>query len=167
MVLMVLTTMLALLLVPASAAQLKLTTQPEDVTAAAGSTAVFKVGAQNYKAITWHFVSPDGGTDIYVRDIPTYFPGSSVEGKNSKNLKIVNVQPEMNGWRVYVDFTGGYSKKSEMATLWIEGMSHDDVITPTPAPTAEPTPVPTATPTAVPTLAPTEAPAATVTATPT
>ena len=137
--------MLCLFSGTALADRVKLTKQPADVEVAVGEDAVFKVGESGATGITWHAVSPDGGTDLLVRDLSSYFKGVSVSGKNSKNLTVKNVTAEMNGWRFYCELASSNHVTTESAYLWIEGMEHV-ILTPTPEPTATPTPVPTATP---------------------
>jgi len=85
----------------------------------------------------WHFVSPEGKTDVAYNAIGTYFPKLTVEGGESENLTLSTIPLDFNGWKSYCEFTGkGGKAKSGTATTTVNAK-------PTPEPTKEPTPEPT------------------------
>ena len=122
-----------------------------------GGWCSFVVSGQYVGAYEWYFQSPDGATNVAVRDCGSLFPGVTYTGEDADKLIIRNLPAKMNGWKVYCRFwsVGMLSSvTTNTAAITVRSAATPTPVpTPTPTPTPSPTPVPTPSP--VPTLAPT------------
>ena len=146
---------------PAPSNPPSVTKSPTDERLTEGGTCLFVARADDATSLVWHFVSPDGRTDVAYDAIGAYFPTLSISGSRETTLRLSNVPAAMNGWRVYCRFSNSHgSVSSGQAIVSVSAA-------PTPKPTAAPTatPAPTRTPTPV-TPTPTPPPTPTPTAPP-
>lgn len=106
---------------------------PQPATVVEGGTCTFEAGYVNAIWAVWHFVSPDGFTDIAYDQIGNWFPGMQVINGMYSNMELRNVPLTANGWKVYCRYTNnaGYTNTSSAAIT---------VIAAAPAPTAGPVP---------------------------
>ena len=147
------------------------TKSPTDERLSEGGTCLFVARADDAASLAWHFVSPDGKTDVAYDAIGSYFPSLSISGSRETTLRLSNVPAGMNGWRVYCRFSNSYgSVSSGQAIVSVTAAptpkpTDTPKPTATPAPTKAPTPA-TPTPTPAPTPTPTPTPAPTPTPTP-
>ena len=119
------------------------------------STATYTVG---YK---WFVVAPDGVTVFEAAEVPAYFEGASASGYDTERLNLHHVTPEMDGCRVFCQFSGlgGTMNNSREASLTVKYEPRPSATPePAPEPTPEPTPEPSATPEPTATPMPTEEP---------
>ena len=82
------------------------TKNPTDETRTAGTTAWFVSDATGYTALRWTFTNPVG-EDCTVQDFRNAFPYATVEGENTTQLTIRNLDTWMTGWSVYCTFFNG------------------------------------------------------------
>lgn len=123
------------------------TKSPTDERINEGGTCLFVARANNATSLVWHFVSPDGKTDVPYDSIYATFPQLSVSGGTESTLRLSNVPYSMNGWRVYCRFGNSYGNVSSgQAAVYVN------------APVATPTPTPAPTPASTPAPAPEPAP---------
>jgi hypothetical protein len=126
---------------PASNAKLpKVTKSPTDESVTAGSSCWFVAKYEDAIWAEWHFVSPDGKTDLAYDKINTQFPNLVVVEGFASTTRLKNIPKEMDGWKVYCRFSNNNgSVNTEMATIRIkEGPAEKDPIpTITKSPTSE------------------------------
>ena len=68
----------------------------------------------------WHFVSPDGQTDLQHDEAIKQFPGLRVKNGDYSGMQLINIPAELDGWKFYCRYSNkaGYTD-SEMATLTV------------------------------------------------
>lgn len=118
----------------------KVTKSPTDENVAAGGSCWFVAKYENAIWAEWHFVSPDGKTDLAYDKIDTQFPDLKVVEGYASTTRLKNIPKEMDGWRVYCRFSnrdGGVN--TEMATIRIKEGAVPDTSLPkvTKSPTGE------------------------------
>ena len=79
------------------------TKNPTDETRYVGETAIFIANAANYDSIEWLFIAPNG-TQCKLDAFKTQFPGCTVKGQGTTELRIANLQTGLNGWKVFCCF---------------------------------------------------------------
>ena len=79
------------------------TKNPTDETRYVGETAIFIANAANYDSIEWLFIAPNG-TQCKLDAFKTQFPGCTVNGQGTTELRIANLQTGLNGWKVFCCF---------------------------------------------------------------
>jgi hypothetical protein len=87
---------------------------------------------ENATWAVWHFVSPDGQTDMTYEAAAERFPTMEIVNGMYSTMTLKNVPADLNGWRVYCRYTnkvGSVDTKSALITVTGE-----------PAPTPAPTP---------------------------
>ena len=128
-----------------------ITKSPTDETVEEGGECYFIAKYENATIAVWHFVSPDGQTDLtYVGAQEQFKPVEIINGMYS-NLHLKNIPYSMNGWRVYCKYSnanGSAITKTALITVIPASATPVPTIEPTPVPTVEPTPSPE--PTSVP-----------------
>ena len=82
------------------------TQNPTDETRYVGETAIFIANAANYDSIEWLFIAPNG-TQCKLDAFKTQFPGCTVTGQGTTELRIANLQTGLNGWKVFCCFSRG------------------------------------------------------------
>ena len=90
----------------------------------------------------WHFLSPDGQTDMTYEAAASYFPTLNIINGMYSTMKLENIPMALNGWRVYCRYTNNQGS-TDTGTALI-------TVKAAPAPTATPAPAPTIAPTATP-----------------
>ena len=78
-----------------------ITKSPTDETVVPGGSCSFVAAYQNALYAVWHFVSPDGQTDLSYEEIGTKFPALQVVNGMGNAMELYNIPEDMNGWRVY------------------------------------------------------------------
>ena len=110
-----------------------ITKSPTDETVQEGGTALFVARYENAIWAVWHFVSPDGQTDMTYEAAASYFPTLNIINGMYSTMKLENIPLALNGWRVYCRYTnriGDSDTKSALITV---------TAAPAPAPTTAPT----------------------------
>ena len=79
------------------------TKNPTDETRYVGGTAIFIANAANYDSIEWLFIAPNG-TQCKLDAFKTQFPGCTVTGQGTTEMRIANLQTGLNGWKVFCCF---------------------------------------------------------------
>ena len=107
-----------------------ITKSPTDERLTEGGTCLFVARADYASSIVWHFVSPDGYTDLEYSSIYGYFPSLRVGGGTENTLRLSNVPYDLNGWRVYCRFSNSLGSSSSGQAV----VSVSAAATPTPVP---------------------------------
>lgn len=147
-----------------------ITKSPTDETVNEGGECYFVARYENATIAVWHFVSPDGQTDLtYIGAQEQFKPVEIIDGMYS-TLHLKNIPYSLNGWRVYCKYSNSNgSAVTKMALITVIPAPTPTIIpapTATPIPTIEPTPAPTPIPTVEPTPVPTPEPTVEPTSTP-
>ena len=114
-----------------------ITKSPTDETVAVGGNCSFVARYENAVWAVWHFVSPDGQTDLTYEEASQLFPTLEIINGMYSTMKLRNIPAELNGWRVYCRYTnkfGDMDTKSALITV-------TDAPAPTPTPAASLGPV--------------------------
>lgn len=99
----------------------KVTKSPTDENVVAGDSCWFVAKYEDAVWAVWHFVSPDGKTDLAYDKINTQFPDLVVVEGFASTTRLKNIPKEMDGWKVYCRFGNNYgSVNTEMATIRIK-----------------------------------------------
>ena len=101
------------------------TKSPTSETVDVGGACWFVAKYENAKWAVWHFVSPDGTTDLPYDQITTRFPKLEVTKGYANVTQVKNIPAEMNGWRVYCRFSNdvGYVDTA-MATITVKAAAN-------------------------------------------
>ena len=78
-----------------------ITKSPTSETVIEGGSCSFVAGYQNAIWAVWHFVSPDGSTDITYDKAIKVFPYATIKDGMYSTMYLSNVTYNMNGWKVY------------------------------------------------------------------
>ena len=105
-----------------------MTKNPTNETVKEGGYCYFVAKYQNAKWATWHFVSPDGGTDLDYKGALQNFPTLGIEGGDTSTVLLKTIPLTMNGWSAYCDFSNdlGHSKTTS-ATITVTTKNGDPV----------------------------------------
>ena len=96
------------------------TKDPTGETVAAGGKCQFVTRYQNAKYAEWHFVSPDGSTDLDYVQAQKRFTTLKIVNGYTKDLTLESIPTELNGWKVYCRFTNDFgSVNSGMALITV------------------------------------------------
>ncbi len=82
-----------------------MTKSPTDETVEAGGSCWFVAKYENAIWAEWHFVSPDGKTDLDYSKINTQFSKLEVVKGFASTTQLNNIPAEMDGWKVYCRFS--------------------------------------------------------------
>ena len=118
----------------------EITKSPTDETVKEGGSCLFIAKYRNATWAVWHFVSPDGQTDMTYEAAAKNFPTLEIINGMYSNMTLKNIPAALNGWRVYCRYTndaGSADTKTALITV-IAAPSP----TPAPVPTQEPAPTP-------------------------
>ncbi len=107
------------------------TAQPTDETVEDGGSCLYIATADNAEQLVWHFVSPDGTTDVAYDAIGQYFPTLGYAGETSEYLTLFDIPYEFNGWRSYCQFRNSAGSTNS-------GYAVTYVLQPSPTPTEAP-----------------------------
>ena len=88
-----------------------ITKNPGSVTVSEGAACYFEAGYVNAIWAVWHFVSPDGSTDMTYEKAIKVFPSVQIVDGMYSTMKLSNVSYNLNGWKVYCRYSNnnGYS----------------------------------------------------------
>ena len=96
------------------------TKHPVSVTVQEGGSCQFEAGYVNAIWAVWHFVSPDGQTDITYEQIGQRFPTMQVANGMYSTMQLSNIPIGANGWKVYCRYTNnGGSSDTRSAVLTV------------------------------------------------
>ncbi len=84
------------------------TKNPTDEIVEAGGSCWFVAKYENAVYAEWHFVSPDGKTDLDYSQINARFPGLEVTKGYASTTQLKNIPADMNGWKAYCRFSNNY-----------------------------------------------------------
>ena len=111
------------------------TKNPTDESLLEGGDAWFVARYQNAKWAVWHFVSPDGQTDLSYKEAATRFASMTIVNGDKSNLQLKNIPADFNGWKVYCCYTNNFgSVNTDSATVTVTGADAAVVQTPAPQP---------------------------------
>lgn len=104
---------------------------PDPVTVVEGGSCFFEAAYINAIWAVWHFVSPDGKTDLSYEQIGSQFPNMQVLNGMYSKMELRSIPLAANGWKVYCRYTNnGGSTDTNPAVLTVTAAA--------PAPTAAP-----------------------------
>ena len=83
----------------------RVTKSPTDETVDEGGSCLFLAGYENAEIAVWHFVSPDGQTDMTYEAAQTAFPTMEILNGMFSNLQLKNIPYVANGWKVYCRYS--------------------------------------------------------------
>ena len=96
------------------------TKHPTNETVPEGGYCYFVAKYENARYATWHFVSPDGATDLDFKTAEQNFTTLEIEGGETSQLLLKTIPLTMNGWKVYCDFYNNLGHtKTNSATLTV------------------------------------------------
>ena len=83
------------------------TKSPTDETVKPGGSCWFAARHNGAQLARWHFVSPDGQTDLQYDDpeVARLFPDLRIKNGEFDTMQLQNIQSDLNGWRVYCRFS--------------------------------------------------------------
>ena len=97
-----------------------ITKHPDSVTVPEGGACQFEAGYINAIWAVWHFVSPDGQTDITYEQIGQRFPTMQVANGMYSTMQLSNIPIGADGWKVYCRYTNnGGSTDTRSAVLTV------------------------------------------------
>ena len=96
------------------------TKSPTDETVKVGESAYFVAKYNNANLARWHFVSPDGATDVQYDEAGKLFPGVQIVHGEYSTMQLKNITKDLDGWKVYCRYSNkvGYTD-TEMATITV------------------------------------------------
>ena len=83
----------------------RVTKSPTDETVEEGGSCLFLAKYENAELAVWHFVSPDGQTDMTYEAAQTAFPTMEILNGMYSNLQLRNIPYAVNGWKVYCRYS--------------------------------------------------------------
>ena len=97
-----------------------ITKHPDPITVTEGGSCYFEAGYINAIWAVWHFVSPDGFTDLAYDQIGYQFPTMQVLYGMYSKMELRNIPVTANGWKVYCRYSnnGGFTD-TNTATLTV------------------------------------------------
>ncbi len=81
------------------------TKHPVSTTVPEGGACQFEAGYINAIWAVWHFVSPDGQTDVTYEQIGQRFPTMKVANGMYSTMQLSNIPAGISGWKVYCRYT--------------------------------------------------------------
>ena len=109
-----------------------ITKSPTDETVKEGGSCMFVARYENAIWAVWHFLSPDGQTDLTYEAAGKQFPTLEIINGMYSTMTLKNVPKELSGWRVFCRYSnkaGSADTKTALIT-----------VTASPSPTAAPQP---------------------------
>ena len=115
---------------------------PYDDSVKVGGNCMFIAKYENAIWAVWHFVSPDGKTDMTWDAAEKFFPELDVVNGMYSTMTLKNCPIELNGWSVYCRYSNdaGYVDTKRAVITVLKG--DEPTPTPAPAPTEAPAPTP-------------------------
>lgn len=99
-----------------------------------GGSAWFVAKYDNALWAVWHFVSPDGQTDLSYVDMANRYTALKIIDGDRSTMQLKNIPAELNGWKVYCAYTNNFgTTNTDSATITIKGAAPAPV-TPTAVP---------------------------------
>ena len=83
----------------------RVTKSPTDETVEEGGSCLFLAKYENAEYAVWHFVSPDGLTDMTYEAAQAAFPTMQIRNGMYSNLQLGNIPYAVNGWKVYCRYS--------------------------------------------------------------
>ncbi|MBR4473851.1 MAG: hypothetical protein IKS55_09465 [Oscillospiraceae bacterium] len=97
------------------------TKSPTDETVKPGGTCYFNAKHTGAQLARWHFVSPDGQTDVQYDEAAKLFPDLVIKNGEYDTMQLKNIQSDLDGWRVYCRFSNkAGAVDSGMATITVK-----------------------------------------------
>ena len=82
-----------------------------------GGECYFIADYQNATIAVWHFVSPDGQTDLTYDAMPAYFPTLEIINGMYSAMQLKNIPLTLNGWKVYCRYSNDIGSVSTGSAL--------------------------------------------------
>ena len=113
----------------------RVTKSPTGETVKVGDSAWFVAKYENATWAVWHFVSPDGQTDLSYKEAAERFPKLQIMNGDQSRLQLKNIPAELNGWKVYCEYKNNFgSVNTDSALITVTGADGAAVPTAAPAP---------------------------------
>ena len=96
------------------------TKSPTGETVKVGDNAYFVAKENGAILARWHFVSPDGKTDLQYDEAAKQFPGVQIINGEYSTMQLKNITKDLDGWKVYCRYSNkaGYTD-TDMATITV------------------------------------------------
>jgi len=96
------------------------TKSPTDETVKPGGSCWFQAKHTGAQLARWHFVSPDGQTDLQYDEFAKLYPELKIKNGEFDAMQLSNIPAELDGWRVYCRFSNkAGAVDTEMATITV------------------------------------------------
>ena len=82
-----------------------ITKSPTDETVKVGGSCWFVADHKGAVLARWHFVSPDGKTDLQYDEAAKQFSSVTIKQGDLSKMQLVNVTEDLNGWKVYCRYS--------------------------------------------------------------
>ena len=113
---------------PASADLPIIRKSPTDESVLEGGSAYFVARYDNALWAVWHFVSPDGQTDLTYEEAAKQFPNMQIRNGMYSTMELTNMPLELDGWKVYCQYRNrAGSTNTEKATISVTAKGDVDV----------------------------------------
>ena len=100
---------------------------PTDESVLEGGSAYFVARYDNALWAVWHFVSPDGLTDLTYEEAAKQFPNMQILNGMYSTLELKNMPLDLNGWKVYCQYRNRVgSTNTEKATITVTAKGSAD-----------------------------------------
>lgn len=112
---------------------------PTDETVDEGGSCYFVAKFENATIAVWHFISPDGHTDLTYEAAQKEFETMEIINGMYSTMQLKNIPYAANGWRVYCRYSNnnGYSD-TKTALITVKANPNP---TPSPSPSTSPVPI--------------------------
>ncbi len=94
-----------------------ITAHPAPAAVIEGGSCSFSARYQNATWAVWHFVSPDGKTDLTYEAASKKFPALKIYSGMYSDMKLENVPKDLNGWKVYCRYTNNAGSTDTSSAL--------------------------------------------------
>lgn len=128
----------------------RVTKSPTDESVLEGGACWFVANYENAIWAVWHFVSPDGKTDMTYDAAAEQFPTLKIIDGMYSSMRLENIPLNLNGWRVYCRYSNNIGYTDTGSALITVSVNPNPSPTPAPSPAPAPAPTPTPAPTPAP-----------------
>lgn len=118
-----------------------ITKSPTDETVEEGGSCYFVAKYENATIAVWHFLSPDGQTDLTYEAAQKKFDTMEIINGMYSTMQLKNIPYAANGWRVYCRYSNNNGYTDTKTALITVKENPNPTPTPTPTPTTSPVPV--------------------------
>lgn len=97
-----------------------ITKSPTDETVEEGGSCWFIAKYENATTAVWHFLSPDGQTDLTYESAQNRFPKMEIVNGMYSDLQLKNIPLDLDGWKVFCRYGNSYgTTDTGKATIYV------------------------------------------------